>query len=393
MKPLFISIILFLALPCGAQWQFVAGNLGTSGTESAFGVHDTSLFASGDGSIGRYLSPQHWAKADSGINFSLGSSGEVTSFASLGRYFFGGIGNGPVYISTNNGTSWFHGTTASPIASNGTYLFSNYVGPNQIILSTDSGSTWDTVFDIPVNSFAAKGAFIFASNGDGVWRSTDSGWHWARDTMPITTANSFVFVGMLTFGTNGSIIIKSTDFGSHWTEITIQNRRISQLASTGSYLFAGTDSGVFVSLDSGSHWREVSEGLVSKGNLPYVTAMIVFDTQLFVSIDASDGYGYDAARPISQMVDTGPASVVQTSIPGDTIEIYPNPTLSQISIRSVNTSILGVQVLNVLGVVVLDVPNEHASNLTLDLSKLLSGTYFLQIQTADGLVLRKVVRE
>jgi hypothetical protein len=99
-------------------------------------------------------------------------------------------------------------------------------------------------------------------------------------------------------------------------------------------------------------------------------------------------------RTISDLVKPdSPSSVVQLPQPEDTIEIYPNPTMSQLSIRTGGTSILGVQVLNVLGVDVLDVPNEHASNLTLDLSKLLSGTYFLQIQTAEGLILRKVIRE
>jgi hypothetical protein len=50
-------------------------------------------------------------------------------------------------------------------------------------------------------------------------------------------------------------------------------------------------------------------------------------------------------------------------------------------------SVLGVEVLT------LDKPGGLSSEITLDLSQLPSGTYFLRIETSAGSVLRKVVRE
>jgi hypothetical protein len=85
--------------------------------------------------------------------------------------------------------------------------------------------------------------------------------------------------------------------------------------------------------------------------------------------------------------------VVQTISSSDSIEVYPNPAAGIVTILSGGTSILGVSILNVLGEAVLDIPNLRESDITLDISKLPSGTYFLRIQTSNGSVLRKVVRE
>jgi len=79
--------------------------------------------------------------------------------------------------------------------------------------------------------------------------------------------------------------------------------------------------------------------------------------------------------------------------PSDTIAIYPNPASGAVTIFAGGTSIYGVRVRNVLGEQVLDMPSLHESNITLDLSKLPSGTYFLQIETEIGVALRKVIRK
>ena len=79
--------------------------------------------------------------------------------------------------------------------------------------------------------------------------------------------------------------------------------------------------------------------------------------------------------------------------PSDSIEIYPNPTTSQISIRSGGTLILGIRVLNVLGEQVLNISDQNSSDLSFDLSKLSQGTYFLEIETIRGTVLKKVIRK
>src|ERR1035437_8188685 len=141
MKRSFISIILIaFAIPCAAQWK----NAYKAEPILAFGVHDGSLFISidpastPDALIWRLgsLSPNVvWVISDTGIDHTQGN---VTSFASLGRYFFASTSNGPAYQSTNNGSQWSDANVGGPICSNGKYLFGTYVNPSEIVRSRDS---------------------------------------------------------------------------------------------------------------------------------------------------------------------------------------------------------------------------------------------------------------
>ncbi|MDP4199759.1 MAG: T9SS type A sorting domain-containing protein, partial [Bacteroidota bacterium] len=189
------------------------------------------------------------------------------------------------------------------------------------------------------------------------------------------------------FAANGPII-RSTDSGSNWTQLSL-TANTSRLASSGPYLFAGTDSGVYVSLDSGNTWRQENDGL---GKYYQVNSLCVFDTLLFVNTALGFPY-YTAMRPIREMVDTTKSAVAAGPVPQDTLSIYPNPATGLVTIFAGTIPIERVSVLNLLGVGVLNSPNPHTSELTLDLSELPSGTYILQIMTAKGTILRKVIRE
>ena len=392
-----ILLIAISASPCAAQWIDVGlgypTQLNQQGAMIHFGIHDdTTLFASfpqPNGGLLRYFPPKTWIEYDNGIDFTQGN---ITSFASLGRYFFAGIGGRPSYRSTNNGTSWSETGVASPVCSNGKYLFA--YGGTGIYRSRDSGTTWeDAVDNIAANNFAAMGAYIYAGTPNAIWRSADSGTTWDSTNAPFGNVN-FAVMGSLIFASHGSIL-RSVDSGTTWTQITIPRRTVHTLAASASYLFTGTDSGVFISVDSGANWRNISDGLTAKvkGTYPNAISLIVFDTLLFVDIDAGDGLGYTVARSIPEITKDTTADVVQARQPVDAIEIYPNPARGLVTIFASGTSIFGISVLNVLGVDMLDLPNQHEPNLTLDLSKLPSGTYFLRIITERGIVLRKIVKE
>jgi Secretion system C-terminal sorting domain len=402
MKRSFILIIFtaFIRLPCAAQWHISA----PVDNGIVFGVQDTFLFESVlNVSTGNYQVLRHtlsqplvpWTEADGGIDFTQGFVG---TFASLGKCFFAGLArtsgeNAPAYGSTNNGSTWYSLQSAGPIATNGTYLFGTDITP-EMRRSRDTGKTWEVFTNLDVQSFGCNGACIFAGTSTTLWRSLDSGSvnTWAMDTTPISNIKAFTFLGSIAYALNGSgSVIESTDSGTSWTQISIPHRTITALAASGKYLFAGTDSGVFLSLDFGSNWLAEDSGL---GGFLKVSALGVFDTLLFVSANNGAGnIGWCIGnRPIVQMVDTA-KSIVQMIPPGDTIVVYPNPAMGTVTILAGGTSIFAVSVLNVLGEDVLDVPNVRESEITLDLSKIPSGTYFLQIQTSSGMQLRKIAIE
>jgi len=431
MKQILISIILTtLAFPCSAQWKYE----GTNGQVLVFGVHGSSLFKSFERDLSR-INPN--GSADTGIDFTRGN---ITSFASLGRYFFANSSPSPdpnefviSYVTSDNGSHWSEFKGGLGVASDGSRLFGTYqyflVGP-YIAMSRDSGVTWDSVASFNggnyVNAFATNGACIYATtiyeSKGSLWRSLDTG---ARGTW---TKLSPPFLGtMMTLGTrlfmyqnyrsgtagaNNGILIQSRDSGVTWDTIRVDSgskpEYISSLATDGRNLFTGGVSsiwdkgayfgnGLYVSTDTGQTWRAENDGLTTNLN---IEAMCVYDTFLYISTNnnnygATSGISYATYyRPIHEMTDSTKSGVQSVSQPqADTLEVFPNPATGLVTIRSGSTSILGVSVLNLLGENVLDVPNTHQSDLTLDISKLASGTYFLQIQTANGNVLRKIVKE
>ncbi len=401
MKHSLISIILvtFAVAPCAAQWKTAVYD----DQILAFGVHDTTLFISAPpfpsspGSVLRFVPnaapADHWVEADSGIDFTQGN---VTSFASLGRYFFAGIthsdgSNGPVFSSSNNGSMWTHGTTAGPIFTAGAYLFSTYTGPSEIVRSGDSGNKWDVMKELAVSSFAAIGTWVFVNTGSALWQSEDTGNHWSELSPQfvgaMTVMDSIIFI---TGATNGSVI-ESTDSGSQWNQVAVDSGttplHVNALATDGKNLFAGTTKGVYLSRDAGKTWVPKNEGLTYLN----VDVLGVCDTLLFVNTPASSIH-YTAMRSIPEMIaDTGTASVVQALQPGDSIEVYPNPASRMVTIMS-SEPILGIQVTNILGVTVLpsSFPLPEGEGMSLNFSNVPPGTYFVAIRTEKGTILKKV---
>ncbi|MFI5201213.1 MAG: T9SS type A sorting domain-containing protein [Candidatus Kapaibacterium sp.] len=399
MKRIAILILVAFTVPCSAQWK----NDGGASDVLAFGIHDTNIFVSSNTQyypwhlVYRFSpnSPGDWFEADNGID---GTQGLVTSFASLGDYFFAGMtlngGPGAAYRSTDNGSNWAL-NAGGYVCTNGIDMFA--VGADGIYRSADSGNTgsWQKVSSFIATDIAAMGTYIFASRFSGVIRSTNSGLNWSAISPPfigtMTVMDSILFI------VGNGELLKSTDSGSNWSMVTVDSAGVpwyvNMLVTDGKSLFAGTPHGVLVSTDTGHSWQVRNEGFsVNPPNTALaIRAMIVYDTLLFVTTATNPLYTYLYSRPISEL--TAKSGVVDRMVPVDSIEVYPNPTLDRVSILSGGTSILGVRVLNVLGTDVLDLPKVNGPGLTFDLSKLPSGTYFLEIETAKGMVLRKVIRE
>jgi hypothetical protein len=192
-------------------------------------------------------------------------------------------------------------------------------------------------------------------------------------------------MGSLLFIVNDSVI-ESTDSGTTWSKLSnIGN--VNALATDGKNLFAATAKGVSVSTDTGVTWTLHNEGIVS-GAMANVIA--VFDTVVFVQVSNGSG-NFTYVRPIREMV--GSTGAVQATLPvRDTLLVYPNPLTGLVTIRG-SYEIEQVSVMNVLGVRELTLPCRGEPEVTLNLSALPSGTYFLRIETAKGSVMRKVVKK
>ena len=402
MKSLFIFVLTIVSLPCSAQWKYAGITLNQV---TGYGVHDTNFFIGIDkGVFGLptrpQTSPAHiyrsahptegWVESDSGIDFS---QGPISSFATFGFYFF--AGSLPSFRSNDNGKHWtLNG--GGHVFKDGIFIFST--GGDGIYRSMDSGNSWIKLSGLAVTNFAGVNSYIFASTKKAVWFSKNEGITWDSTKAPFGDVG-FATMGSILFAANGAIF-KTTDSGVSWNNVPVPHL-VHAIISSGTYLFIGTDNGVYFSIDSGGTWK--SAGYYTDVNgypAPRVTSLGVFDTLLFADAISSYQYStfqptwYLAMRSIPEMVkDTGPADVVQVPPADDSIRIYPNPSLGTVTIMSGSTELLGVRVLNVLGSEV-RVPGSGVRGVkTLDLSGLPAGTYYLEIETPSGLVVRKLVKE
>lgn len=412
----FLLLCTLIAAPITIRAQWVSYGFGSLPSAVSFGILDSTLFVNFHSSNGYSLlrhnrgedwSGIHWTQADAGINYNGGS---VTSFTSIGQYLFVGLttpdNSDPAYRLTDTGRSWME-AIGGPVAANRTYIYATYA--DSIARSID-GLNWKHISHIPGVSqlnpvtqyYVADSALLAVTSGRGLWRSADSGLSWDSIPYPLSMPIAFGTIGSTLFAAGYSGpgwnpagpkgVGYSTDWGASWHTIAFSHY-ITALSTDGRNLFVGTfDSGVYISTDTGQHWRNVSEGM---GHWLDVEAMIVFDTLLFVSSNYSMDFqnpNFNGMRPISEMVSDTPLSVVHTISSSDSIEIYPNPSMGTFSISS-SGPIISIQVRSILGTDILSLSKLNQPGVSLDLSSEPAGTYFVQIETANGTVLRKIVRE
>ncbi len=78
----------------------------------------------------------------------------------------------------------------------------------------------------------------------------------------------------------------------------------------------------------------------------------------------------------------------------DDFKIYPNPATSTITIESTNTEVQSIKIVDVLGREVIErTKNEVLSIKNIDVSQLPSGMYIIQLQSKNGVVSKKLVKE
>ena len=419
MKQVLIVILLFLiTLPCIAQWRYTGTNIEVL----AIGAHDTSLFLSSDHDMFRF---NPLGDVSAGLNFAFGN---YQSFASLGTLFFTGSLADCAMLS-NNGSSW-KSVAGGLVCSNGTFIFSEYYGD---VARSRDGLNWERLRTPPsrVRGNAVDGNCVYVTTGNDFWRSLDTGHTWIQLSPAPPFGGTMLTMGHLLLvyqnyraAFDGSsvphngVLIMSRDSGMTWDTVHVDSAGVPEyvtaVATDGRNLFVGgvgsrqdpvaftnLGNGFYVSADTGKHWRAVNDGLGDPAHAPMNIESIgiyLYDSAIYISTNNNNYGGSNPSfatyyRPIREVLDAQKSAVREPAPAGDTIEVFPNPSTGMVTILSGGTPVLGVRVLNVLGEAVLSIPTPRESSINFDISKLASGTYFVQIETAKGFVLRKIIRE
>ncbi len=264
------------------------------------------------------------------------------------------------------------------------------VGYNgQVLKTTDGGATWThkpnfgtgTYRDIDVRS---ESLAYLALHGNNLQKSTDGGMTWANMTYPTVAAHFFstYFINDNTgFATGQPVagqpgyVLKTTD-GANWTNTALGAtgqifNRVVFVSNTNGFI-VGAGGKIFTTTNSGGTWSEMTSGTTNQ--------LRNFDYSNNVRIAVGDG------GAIMRLVDITTSN--ENLLENKLIQIYPNPVKDVLNIRS-NLEVKKLTVRDITGKVVLS--EEVQQNI--NMAHLSKGVYLLQVQTAEGLIEKKVMKD
>jgi photosystem II stability/assembly factor-like uncharacterized protein len=342
----------------------------------------------------------------------------VTCVAVHADDLYAGTQASGMFHSSDNGDNWTAINNGLPDYSRMLAAFAD--GPDlfastqdSVYYSTDKGLHWTNTHLHASTFFAKIQNRLFA----GGYYSDDHGAHWLTWTGPQAAATDMMALGSILFlSTDGRGVFFSTDDGITWTACNngLTDPRVHALAVMGDTLLAGTEYvGAFRSIDSGKTWKTSNTGLMGLPVYRFASTcrnIFAAAARFFLSTDFGqiwtpvytglDGSPSDILGMNSEYLYTAGfgtfvwrrslADFEKALVKNDqseTFSILPNPVTNFVTISSAGH----VTVSNILGMIVLDVTNHDRSNLTLDVSKLPAGTYFVRSDGSSSL--RKLIKE
>lgn len=133
------------------------------------------------------------------------------------------------------------------------------------------------------------------------------------------------------------------------------------------------------------------------------TADNTYRTKTDLSLDAYSGMSYIAFRYRNSDVGTywltvhfddvsisGNTASVSDLSSGETIKAYPNPTTGELFIENASNQIESIQITDARGAVQLNMNDIQHELVKLDLSHLGSGIYFVEVQSQEGIVSKRI---
>jgi photosystem II stability/assembly factor-like uncharacterized protein len=248
---------------------------------------------------------------------SVGGNTYNTVATDLGGSIFVGTGagssEGKIFLSTDAGGSWTERHAApEPISvlridSTGNIFAGTQAG---VVRSID-GIAWEHVGfgNSSVTALASDGGdrVYAATNGDGIFRSTDNGETWAHTSagLPATSVLCLAIDNedRIHAGVRGHGVFRSTDRGDTWQETSsgLSAGHVTTLKrNPGGVLFVGTSFGVHRSPDEGVTW------LPARLRQRWVRSLLVdlsptvfagTDEEIFRSVDDGESWNSLAGGP------------------------------------------------------------------------------------------------
>ncbi len=212
---------------------------------------------------------RHWRETNAGL-----TNPYVVMACQLDkRTLIAGLRMGGIFLSTDDGESWFHRSFSwqniSAVASSPsgyTYALVDQTHA-RFQRSDDNGETWSFFEEgLPECQLSSllidkKGDIFLSTNGYGIFFSEDNAEHWTDRNRGLTDMDvqKIIFTkknSMIAITSGG--IFRSEDYGKQWYPSTLREIQVLSVAeSVRGPLFAGTNGdGIYRSNDDGKTWTK-----------------------------------------------------------------------------------------------------------------------------------------
>jgi ligand-binding sensor domain-containing protein len=400
-----IGVMLLVAVPIHAQW--VNTNLPSSNIVTSLlttGAADLYVATEGGEVFLNSVPLISWVNRSSGLPTGIG----------LRKFAYGVVGGGfnvlissdrGVFGTTNNGVSWRlvgerlrdssitmiyydGGTLIAGTSTGGLYTFGGLDFQAMIIPRAPSASAI-RLYYVPAGGAALLGTDI------GLYRYNQAAQVWApltTFTTPSIPINALFDFNALYVATQGSGIYKSTDRGVSWTAVntglTGDALIVKSMSNSGSAILAATNDGVYRSTNDGASWTRMNQGLPP---FLFVSSSVRILSDVFI------GTAQGVWRRDSQNFLSVPQQLAAKAASFALEQNYPNPFNPTTGIRYQvsGTSDVRLEVFDMLGRKVSTLVNERqaagAYQVSFNAANLSSGVYFYKLQAGSFTETRKMM--
>lgn len=275
-----------------------------------------------------------------------------------------------------------------------------YAGYDILYKTIDQGNTWTAISPI-LSNFKLRSVAVAPSNSntiyaaasDSLFYTHDGGNNWTKIKLTTVfsqisgiTVDPFnaqkVFVSCSGYSV-GNKVFMSNDGGVNWSNysLTLPNVAINCITyhkGSNDGLYIGTDIGVFYIDSTLTDW------------IPYQTGLPnVVVTDLEISYNNNKLWAATYGRGLWNTDLFLTTSVNETEKFKNDVNIYPNPASTQLIIET-KIYIKGITILNITGEIVKSVTSK--SNI-IDVTDLSNGIYFIKVNTDEGVITKKFIKE
>jgi hypothetical protein len=165
------------------------------------------------------------------------------------------------------------------------------------------------------------------------------------------------------------------------------------------FKLSNTDpTGLFLSMECGGEFNTLAEfrykNLPQNASMGYLeegSDLVTFDNAIYKENDSVVFISCVTPGASNVLCQEERTIVVDEPIAESEVQVYPNPTKSDLNIRSTSDKLLSVQIYDGMGRLLLE-QTGGGEEVQIDMDRLATGTYYLQILTSKEVLQRKVIK-